>query len=440
MSRSTYPDGDKHGQHLAMGGISGNDGGMNSVAARESVEHPTEISGTRTAWFHCYAGITGGTALGALIDAGADETEVRKLVERLPVTGWDISREVVKRNGIGAIRASVDATPDRSVVRTIAHMNALIEEARFPPRLRARIETVFEALARDDRIGRGWLRTIEVAGLDVIVKTVAVCAALEVLEIDELHCSQVALGVGTVKKRDGLVPIPDPLAVSVLASRGAVTYGREVGAELTDIVGAAIVAALSQSFGPMPAMAVDAIGHGAAAQEIDGLPLLTQVVLGRQIAQRAPTQQLTLLESSVDDVTGEVLAQTLDALVAAGATDAWLTPIMRRGGRPAQMISALCDPLLADQLRVVLTEETGALVVRSRQVDEWVATRHYDEVEVHGHPVRVRVGPGRAKADHDDAMKVARLLKVPVREITSLAESQWRRLQEARHFHPGGRG
>ena len=217
---------------------------MPSPDVRDSVERTIEIGGLRTAWFHCYAGITGGTALGALIDAGADEGEVRRLVERLPVTGWDISREVVKRNGIGAIRASVDATPDRSVVRTIAHMNALIEEARFPPRLRTRIETVFETLARDDRIGRGWLRTIEVAGLDVIVKTVAVCAALEVLGIEELHCSQVALGVGTVKKRDSLVPIPDPLAVSVLASRGAVTYGREVGAELTDIVGAAIVAAL----------------------------------------------------------------------------------------------------------------------------------------------------------------------------------------------------
>ncbi len=423
-----------------MQAISDNDGRMSSPEARESVERPIETSGLRTAWFHCYAGITGGTALGALIDAGADEVEVRKLVERLPVTGWDISREVVKRNGIGAIRASVDATPDRSVVRTIAHTNALIEEARFPPRLRTRIETVFEALARDDRIGRGWLRTIEVAGLDVIVKTVAVCAALEVLGIEELHCSQVALGVGTVKKRDGLVPIPDPLAVSVLASRGAVTYGREVGAELTDIVGAAIVAALSQSFGPMPAMAVDAIGHGAAAQEIDGLPLLTQVVLGRQVAHRAPTQQLTMLETNVDDVTGEVLAHTIEELIRAGATDAWLTPITMRGGRPAQKISALSDPLLADQLRSVLIDETGALVVRQRNVDEWIATRHFEEVEVHGHPVRVRVGPGRAKAVHEDAMKVARLLTVPVREVTSLAESQWRRMQEARHFHPGGRG
>ena len=280
----------------------------------------------------------------------------------------------------------------------------------------------------------------EVAGLDVIVKTVAVCAALEVLGIEELHCSQVALGVGTVKKRNGLVPIPDPLAVSVLASRGAVTYGREVGAELTDIVGAAIVAALSQSFGAMPAMAVDAIGHGAAAQEIDGLPLLTQVVLGRQVAHRAPTQQLTMLEANVDDVTGEVLAHTIEELIRAGATDAWLTPITMRGGRPAQKISALGDPLLADQLRLVLTDETGALVVRQRNVDEWIAARHFEEVEVHGHPVRVRVGPGRAKAVHEDAMKVARLLTMPVREVTSLAESQWRRMQEARHFHPGGRG
>jgi pyridinium-3,5-bisthiocarboxylic acid mononucleotide nickel chelatase len=407
---------------------------------RRAADGFPEHVGLRTAWFHCYAGITGGTALGALIDAGADETQVRKLVERLPVTGWDISREVVKRNGIGAIRASVDATPDRSVVRTIAHMNALIEEARFPTRLRWRVETVFEALARDDRIGRGWLRTIEVAGLDVIVKTVAVCAALEVLDIEELHCSQVALGVGTVKKQNGLVPIPDPLAVSVLASRGAVTYGREVGAELTDIVGAAIVAALSQSFGAMPAMAVDAIGHGAAAMEIDGLPLLTQVVLGRQVAQRQPTQQLSLLEANVDDVSGEVLAHTIDALLAAGANEAWLTPIMMLRGRPAQTISALIDPLLADQLRQVLADETGILTVRERLVDQWIATRHFDEVEVHGHPVRIKVGPGRAKAEHDDAAKVARLLNVSVREVSSLAESQWRRMQEARHFHPGGRG
>ena len=415
---------------------------MSAASDRSIVRRPNSnvpAVGLRTAWFHCYAGITGGTALGALIDAGADETEVRRLVERLPVAGWDIAREVVKRNGIGAIRASVEATPDRSVGRTTAHMNALIEEARFAPRLRQRVECVFETLARDDRIGRGWLRTIEVAGLDVIVKTVAVCAALEVLDIEQLHCSQVALGVGTVRKRNGLVPIPDPLAVSVLASRGAVTYGREVGAELTDIVGAAIVAALSESFGAMPAMAVDSIGHGAAKEEIDGLPLLTQVVLGRQVAGHAPTQQLALLEANIDDVSGDVLAHVLTMMLDAGATDAWLAPITLPGGRPAQMVSALCDPLLADQVRLALTEETGALLVRQRPVDQWTATRHYDEVEVHGHPVRIKVGPGRAKAEHDDSLKVARLLSVPVREVSSLAESQWRRLQESKHFHPGGR-
>jgi pyridinium-3,5-bisthiocarboxylic acid mononucleotide nickel chelatase len=415
-----------------MYGVNGN--------AKTSERSGTHTLGVRTAWFHAFAGITGGTALGALIDAGADEVEVRKLIEQLPVTGWDISREIVKRNGIGAIRASVEATPDRSVVRTIAHMNALIEEARFPPRLRMRVDTVFEALARDDRIGRGWLRTIEVAGLDVIVKTVAVCAALEVLDIEELHCSQIALGVGTVKKQHGLVPIPDPLAVSVLASRGAVTYGREVGAELTDIVGAAIVSALSLSFGAMPAMAVDSIGHGAAAQEIDGLPLLTQVVLGRQVASTAPMQPLALIETNVDDVSGDVLAHTIDLLIEAGSTDAWLSPIVLAKGRPAQLVSALCDPLLVDQIRQVLVDETGALVVRQRFVDQWIATRHYEEVDVHGHPVRVKVGPGRAKTEHADAIKVARLLNVPVREVSSMAESQWRRMQEARQFHPGGRG
>lgn len=379
-------------------------------------------------WFHCFSGISGDMALGSLLDAGADVDEVTAICERLPVSGWGLRTEPVMRAGIAATRAVVVAR-ETSVVRTAAHISALVEEARLPDRVRIRALAVFDALARaEGRLHRRPPEQVhfhEVGAIDSIVDIVGTCAALEVLEVDEVHASPVAVGRGMVRSAHGHIPTPAPAVIELLT--GASTYGVDIQHELTTPTGAAILAALAASFGPIPAMTIAASGFGAGEREHEHRPNLTQAVLGAVDAARAAGQPVTLLETNVDDVTGEMLAHAVAALLDAGAHDAWITPIVMKKGRPAHTVSALVDAALVDQVAETMLTETGSLGLRGQRLERWPEARRTETVDVEGRRVRVKVSAGRVKVEHDDAARAAEQTGLPVREVVSLAEESWRR-------------
>ena len=385
-----------------------------------------------TAWFHCFAGIAGDMALGSLIDAGADVGEVRTLLDRLPMAGWSMEVSPVMRGGIGATKVDV-VVAETAVVRTYAHITGLVDEARLPERIRNRAQATFAALAAAEghlhRRPAAQVHFHEVGGVDAIIDVVGTCAALEVLGVDEVWSSPVANGTGMVRSAHGMLPVPAPAVVELL--RGAPVYGREIPYELTTPTGAALLAATVTGWGPMPAMQVAATGFGAGSRDLEGLPNLLQVVIGEAVAEvpsrPEPGQPVTLLEVNVDDATGETLAHTVAALVEAGAHDAWITPILMKKGRPAHTVSALADPALADQIAAVLVAETGSLGVRGDTLQRWPSARVQAQVEVGGVPVRVKVGAGRVKVEHDDAARAARRTGLPLREVVSRAEEAWRR-------------
>lgn len=387
---------------------------------------------TRAAWFHCFSGIAGDMALGALIDAGADGDEVTALVERLPVTGWQVAYEPVLRGGLAGIKARVTAE-DTTVHRTAGHINAMIEEAGLPERVTRRALAVFDALATvEGRLHNRPPTQVhfhEVGALDSIVDVVGTCAALEVLGVDEVRASSVATGTGMTRSAHGLIPVPAPATVGLLA--GAPTHGTDVPFELTTPTGAALLAAMVTGWGPMPAMQVAATGFGAGDRDLDGRPNLTQVVIGEATAAAEPGHPVTVLEVNVDDATGETLAHAIARCLDAGAHDAWVTPIVMKKGRPAHVVSALCDPARTAGVAAVLTAETGSLGVRGHTLERWPAARTMDTVTVDGHDIAVKVTAGRTKAEHDDAARAAAALGLPLREVVSRAEEAWRRTQGA---------
>ncbi|HEY6697013.1 MAG TPA: LarC family nickel insertion protein, partial [Acidimicrobiales bacterium] len=288
----------------------------------------------------------------------------------------------------------------------------------------------------------------EVGGIDAIVDVVGTAAALEVLGVDAVHASPVATGTGMVRSAHGLLPNPAPAVVALL--RGAPTYGVDVPVELTTPTGAALLAAMVVSWGPLPAMRIGATGFGAGSREMDGRPNVVQVVVGGSVSGaagtdgvgghgRAPGQPVVLLETNVDDASGEVLAHAIGALLEAGAHDAWVTPIVMKKGRPAHTVSALADPTLAEQVAAVLMAETGTLGLRGTSLDRWPSARVVDTVDVDGLPVRVKVSPGRVKVEHDDAARVAQIRGRPLREVLSLAEAEARR-QAGGPSRPEGAG
>ncbi len=383
---------------------------------------------TRLAWFHCVSGIAGDMALGALVDAGADGDEVVELLERLPVGGWKLEFEPVLRCGLAATRARVHAE-ETTVHRTAGNITAMIEEADLPERVTRRALATFNALAvvegRLHNRPPSQVHFHEVGAIDSIVDVVGTCAALEVLGIEEVHASSVATGTGMVRSAHGLIPVPAPATVGLLA--GAPTHGTDVPFELTTPTGAALLVATASSWGPMPAMVVEASGFGAGSRDLDGRPNVTQVVVGEPVATAEPGQPVTLLEVNVDDATGETLAHAVAECLEAGAHDAWVTPIVMKKGRPAHVVSTLCDPSRVGEVAAVLTAETGSLGVRGHILERWPAARSMDEVEVGGERIGMKVTFGRAKVENDDAARAARRLGLPLREVVSRAEEAWRR-------------
>ena len=383
---------------------------------------------TTVAWWHCFAGIAGDMALGSLVDAGADIDLVERELAALPVGGWELQAEPVLRSGLACTRVRVSVR-ETSVVRTHSHIVGLITEARLPDRARQRALDTFARLAEvEGRLHRrppAQVHFHEVGSIDAVIDIVGTCVALELLGVDEVRASAVAQGSGQVRSAHGTLPVPAPAVIELL--RGVPTYGTTVPVELTTPTGAALLSALVGGFGPLPEMVITASGFGAGRRELDGVPNALHVVIGEAVdpgwVDPEHGQPVVVLEANVDDVTGEVLAATVSALLDGGGFDAWVTPVVGKKGRPAHVVSVLTDAAGVARLRAVLADETGTLGVRAQQWQRWAAPRQFAEVLVEGYPVRVKRGPRRIKAEHDDAARVGAVLGLPVREVARRAET-----------------
>jgi uncharacterized protein (TIGR00299 family) protein len=392
----------------------------------------------RIAWFHAFSGIAGDMALGACIDAGADVDEVRSMLSGLDVPGWTLRAEQVLRGGLAATHAVVEVDDDAHA-RSAGDIIAIVERSQLPERVKERSVATFRALADAEAGLHGedpdHVHLHEVGGHDAIVDVVGTCAALELLGVDLVLAGPVATGVGTTRSAHGTIPVPAPAVVALLA--GAPIAQVDVGMELTTPTGAALLRALVAGWGPMPAMTIVGSGYGAGTRELDERVNAVQLVLGdATVAEPTGTsdgQPMVELAVNVDDATGEQLAHAIAQLMDAGAADAWLTPIIMKKGRPGHVVNVLADQALAPALSAVLTTETGSLGVRSRPVDRWPTARHFDSVDVDGHPVRIKVTPARTKVEHDDAAEVAKRTGRPLREVVSLAEEAARRRQRVPH-------
>jgi pyridinium-3,5-bisthiocarboxylic acid mononucleotide nickel chelatase len=369
-------------------------------------------------------------ALASLVDAGADLDQVRAGLEKIPVTGWHLEAAQTTRAGLAAtqVRVEVDPAGD-GTRRTWATIRATLDQADgLPERALRRAQTVFAKLATAEGRLHGepaeQVHFHEVGGLDALVDVVGTCLALETLGVTSVFASPVALGSGTVKTAHGVLPVPAPAVVELL--KDAPVHGTPAPAELTTPTGAALLAGLAEGFGPMPPLVVAATGYGAGTLQLDGVPNVLQVVIG-DLAPDAPSspgsdQELVVVEANVDDVTGEVLGHTVEALMGGGALDAWLVPVMAKKGRPGHVVSFLAGPEKVPVLAKVLAEETGTLGYRAHRVARTALSREVVEVEVRGFPVRVKVGPYRTKAEYEDCARAGARLGLTVREVARLAE------------------
>ncbi len=375
-------------------------------------------------WLNPVSGLSGDMLLGALIELGAPVDGIRAAVAGTGLTGWELHARPVRRSGLAATRAEVTVTDERTE-RRAAELVELVGRARPAPVAELAVRAVraiaeVEATLHGEPVDRVHLH--EIGGLDTVVDTVGVGAALHLLGVEEVHCAPLALGTGTVRTRHGTLPLPAPATAALLARAGAEVTDAGVVGETVTPTGAALLLAAGARFGGVPRMAVRAVGYGAGGREVPDRPNVLPALLGTPGGTGADRPgTMVVLETNVDDVSGELLGYLVERLLAAGAADAWCTPIVMKKGRPAHTVHVLADPARVPDCERVLLSETGSLGVRRSTVERVALAREEHTVRVDGHPIRVKRGPWAAKPEHDDVVAAAAALELPLREVAERA-------------------
>jgi uncharacterized protein (TIGR00299 family) protein len=381
-------------------------------------------------WLDLAAGASGDLLLGALVDAGVPLDVPAAAVAALPVERIALVPERVSRHGLGATRLHVQAPPS-DTTRTWADVRALLADAALAPAVRAGALAVFERLAvaegRVHRVPADAVHFHEVGALDALADVVGVVAGFEHLRLARLTASPVTLGSGSARGAHGVVPIPAPAVLDLLA--GVPVQAGPVAAEMCTPTGAALLAARVQDWTALPPMRVQRVGVGAGARDPVELPNVVRLVLGEP-AGAPTTGALTagpvVLETNVDDLDPRLWPGVLDALLAAGASDAWLTPILMKKGRPAHTLSALCRPDAVPAVQAAVFATTSTIGLRVVPVGKVALERAASSVEVLGGRVGVKlaVDGGRlvnVSVEYEDVLALARDRDLPVKEVLRAA-------------------
>jgi uncharacterized protein (TIGR00299 family) protein len=386
-----------------------------------------------TLWVDASSGASGDMLLGALLGAGAPLETIQAAVDAVAPESTRLRAETVQRNGFAATRCHVEV-PDSTHHRTWRDIRLLLADADLGHDVRRTAEAVFERLAVAEAAVHGSdpldVSFHEVGALDAIADVVGVCAGVHALGADDVVVSPVAVGSGHVKGAHGTLPVPPPAVARLLV--GVPSYAGPPGApamELCTPTGAALLTTLATAWGPQPPMTTSAVGVGAGGRDPEGHANVLRLFVGEPAATR-PTP--LLIETNVDDLDPRVWPAVIAALLAAGASDAWLTPILMKKGRPAHTLSVLCGADRAEEVRTAIFAHTSTIGVREIPLGKHALDREMTEVEVDGHTVAVKLARhhGRlvnAQPEYDDVARAAAALRRPVADVLAEANAAARR-------------
>jgi hypothetical protein len=381
-------------------------------------------------FFDAFSGVAGDMTIAALLDLGVPLLVIERAVAALPIEGFHLHRGHAHRSGIVATSFEVHVE-SKQPERTYAAIDGMLASCDLDDRTRDLARRIFrrlgEAEAAVHRMPLSEVHFHEVGAVDAIVDIVGAAAAITYLGA-EVVGSPLPMGRGFVKARHGILPLPPPAAVECL--RGVPTYGVDLDVELVTPTGAAIIATVASRFERWPTFAPDRVGFGAGTRDLPDRPNLLRVVLGTRPGAAEETSGASathvIVEANVDDLTGEVAAHAIEALFAAGALDAWATPITMKKGRPALTLHALAPSARADAVATALLAETSTIGVRKVPVSRTERPRRTITVVTSFGPITVKIsegpfGPPQIKPEFDECAAAARTHGVPVREVIAAA-------------------
>lgn len=391
----------------------------------------------KIAYLDAFSGVSGDMTVGALMDLGLPLARVRETIAALGLDGVEVDAERVARSGIGATKFHVRVHghhPDQPghphhhhhVQRPYRDIRALLERSTLPERVRAGALAVFARLADAEGRVHGVppddVEFHEVGALDAIVDVVSAALGFAHLGVDAIHASPLPLGQGLARSAHGPLPVPPPAVVELV--RGRPVRLEDGPCELVTPTGAAIVAALAR-LEPVPELRITAVGYGAGDRVLEDRPNLLRIVVGEPVVD-AGADDVVVLEATIDDMSPQLYEHVLERLLAAGARDAFLVPVIMKKSRPATMLRVLAAPVDRERLAAIVFAETTTIGLRWVAERRMVLAREERSVETPWGPVRVKIarapdGTVNVAPEFEDCRRIASERQVPLKVVHQAA-------------------
>ncbi|MBI2559651.1 MAG: nickel pincer cofactor biosynthesis protein LarC [Planctomycetes bacterium] len=398
----------------------------------------------KIAYFDCFSGASGDMILGALVDAGFDFATLKQELSKLNLPSFNITSQKVKRCGIGGTKVDVvirkevpkelGVRSQDSRFRTQGHAHRKVEDiyniidnSSVNEDVKTDSKKVFLRLAEAESKVHSTLVTEayfhEVGAVDAIVDIVGSVIAIKGLGIEKIYASPMRTGYGYMECLHGRLPIPSPVTLELL--KGFQVDSTSIPYELVTPTGAAILATLGEAKDKYPTLSLSQVGYGAGKRDNPELPNLLRVVIG-EVLPAAAAEEIWVVETNIDDMTGEICGYIFDKLFEAGAVDVYTTPIQMKKCRPAILLTALVPEQALARVEAILFDQSTTFGIRTYKISRKILEREITQVETKYGTVRVKIGrlDGQIKSispEYEDCKKIAEERNVPLKLVYSAA-------------------
>jgi len=392
-------------------------------------------------YFDCFAGISGDMTVGALIDLGADEKELLQSLDSLHLHGYRIEIKKALKNGISGTDFNVIIEEEHSHhshhhhhhhSRNFKDISNIINSSPLDSSVKELSLKIFhEIAAAESKIHAKSIDEIhfhEVGAIDSIVDIVASAVCLNMIKPDKIISSPLNLGEGTVECAHGIFPVPAPATAEIL--KGIPVYSSGIKKEMTTPTGAAIIKCIAEEFSSFPAMKIDSTGYGLGKRNLE-VPNVLRAVIG----EMDYSEKKVMIETNIDDMSGELFSYILPKLLDAGALDVFITPVIMKKSRPGHVLSVLCESGKVDVLEEIIFTETTTFGTRRYEVERSELERSISKVKTSYGEISVKKGYMNGKSlkfspEYEECAQAAQRYGVPVREVYNAVTAQLKKSED----------
>ncbi|MDQ2087554.1 nickel pincer cofactor biosynthesis protein LarC [Herbivorax sp. ANBcel31] len=389
----------------------------------------------KTLYFDCFSGVSGDMMLGALLDLGIDQKKFKKELGKLNLSGYDIVIEKKVKNAITVtdVDVIVEGTGDENhkdhhhhhhPSRNLNDIEKIIDESDLKISVKEFGKKVFREIAKAEakvhNKGINEIHFHEVGAVDSIVDIMGVSICIDFLEVDNICSSALHDGNGFINCQHGMLPVPVPAVMEMLKESKIPYITEDVNTELVTPTGIALIKCLCSQFGIMPSIEVNKVGYGSGKREIGRFNGL-RCILGKLIDESEKDDEISVLETNIDDMNPEILGYVMEKLFQKGALDVYYTPVYMKKNRPGVVLTVLTNKEKEDELSQIILSETSTLGIRKSVCKRQVLNREEKSVNTKYGKIKIKLSLvdnlEKITPEYEDCKRVAKEREVPLWKV-----------------------